>query len=242
MPASNLDRIIPPNNDELSSDRIYLPSTPWVAVQKNRSVVPKKTNLPLIMGLSPEKLTNTFRSISEMVADFRLQEGVADNFLQMQSSRARELAKQWEKVSKRPDGKSKWDTFCRLYIEAARLDGTAVPAPGFAISDQLRILFANDPAVDEIFGALMTGYSAPSTFGDYMRRMLGLRQKHVRTLYSTFNAAGQPLTGKVLIYDSGVDLNNDTGPGWALATGEYDFTATYDGSGRLAEAIAEEIA
>jgi hypothetical protein len=122
-----------------------------------------------------------------------------------------------------------------------KLDGTAIGGAGVALGDGLIVLNSNDFMPEEHFDATMSGHSTTNTFGDYIRRMLGIRQKHMRSVYSTFNGAGQPLTGIVLIYNTGVDLDNDTGPGWALATGRYDFTATYDGSGRLTEYKSKEI-
>jgi len=122
-----------------------------------------------------------------------------------------------------------------------KLDGKALDAPGVVVGDGLIILNANDHMPEEHFDSTMSGHNTVNTFGDYFRRMLGLRQKHTRSIYLTFNGAGQPLTGKVLIYATGVDLTNDTSP-WALATGEYDFSMTYDGSGRLTEYISKETA
>jgi len=76
------------------------------------------------------------------------------------------------------------------------------------------------------------------SLGDTLKRTLRLRQNNVRTVYSTFNASDQPLTGEVLIYDGSADLLSDTGPGWAGATGKYEFVATYDASNRLVSYVS----
>lgn len=88
---------------------------------------------------------------------------------------------------------------------------------------------------------LPMGSTTSNTLGDWLRRTLGLRQRHQRTVYSTFDASDRPTSGIVLIYASGADLDSDTGPSYSLATGRYDFTATYDSQGRLTEYKSKEI-
>ena len=78
----------------------------------------------------------------------------------------------------------------------------------------------------------MGAHDTLGTFGDNIRRMLGIRQQNNRIINTAWNANGLPTTGFVLVYDSAADLNADANP-WPLATGRYDFTATYDGAGRL---------
>ncbi|MBN2296527.1 MAG: hypothetical protein JXM70_29130, partial [Pirellulales bacterium] len=121
LPTDELKRVFPPHNDELTLPRIRIPSTPWVAVLNNPA---HNLNIqsPIIVGLVPDKLTKTLRSISEMISDFRTQDGVTSGFLEKQNSYANELAKQWKQVEKLPDGRAKWSSFCRLYVEAARLE------------------------------------------------------------------------------------------------------------------------
>lgn len=126
-----------------------------------------------------------------------------------------------------------------------RLDGSAIPAPGVAVGDELFVLHANDltgdEIADEVLDEPMSGHAVGGTLGDDMRRMLSLRQNNVRIVNATWSANGQPATGSIYIYDSAADLTTDTGPGWALATGRYDFTATYDGSGRLTDYISARV-
>lgn len=118
------------------------------------------------------------------------------------------------------------------YFDVLRLDGTAVPAPGFVAGDLLFVLHRNDPTVDEMMEEPMAAHDTDGTFGDGQRRMLGIRQQNTRIVNTAWNAGGLPTTGSVLIYDSSADLAADVDP-WPLATGRYNFTATYDGSGRL---------
>lgn len=118
------------------------------------------------------------------------------------------------------------------YIEITMLDGTSGMPDEIEINDELVILNANDPMVSEIMSEPMAAYGTDGTFGDWIRRMLSLRQQNVRVLWTTWNAAGVPTDGRVLIYDSKADLQADAGPGWALATGDYAIVQTFDGSGR----------
>ena len=113
-----------------------------------------------------------------------------------------------------------------------RMDGSAIPAPGIAASDLLFVLNANDPTADEILDEPMAAHNTLGTLGDNIRRTLSLRQENVRVINLTFHASGAPETGSLYIYDSAGALTGDSDP-WPAATGQYDFTATYDGSGRL---------
>lgn len=125
------------------------------------------------------------------------------------------------------------------YFDVLRLNGTAVPAPGFAVGDLLFVLQRNDPTVDEMLDEPMAAHDTDGTFGDHIRRMLGIRQQNTRIINTAWNAAGLPTTGSVYIYDSAADLGADADP-WPLATGRYNFTATYDGSGRLTSYVSSK--
>lgn len=85
---------------------------------------------------------------------------------------------------------------------------------------------------DAVWDESSSGHVLVGSFGDGARRTLGLRQSNNRVIYDTWNANGDPSHGLVYIYDSKADLEADVSP-WLLATGKYEFDATYDGSLRL---------
>ena len=119
------------------------------------------------------------------------------------------------------------------YIEITLLDGASGMPGTIAVNDELILFNANDPSISEFMSAPMSSYSTDGTFGDWIRRMLSLRQNNTRVVWSAWNASGVPTAGKVLIYDSKADLLADSDP-WPLATGEYAIVQTFDGSGRPA--------
>jgi len=115
-----------------------------------------------------------------------------------------------------------------LYFDIRLLDGTAISG-GTGIGDNLRILNVQDPSADEIMSEPMAAHTTDGTFGDYVRRMLSLRQHNVRVIYDTWNSANQPTHGYVYVYASKADLEADSAP-YPLATGKYEVDAAFNGS------------
>lgn len=99
---------------------------------------------------------------------------------------------------------------------------------------KMDVIYAEESAWDEE----IADHEAIDSLGDGLRRMLGLRQENSRIRNTAWNADGKPTTGLVLVYDNAADAAADTSPGWALASGKYAFTATYDASGRLVEYLS----
>ena len=125
------------------------------------------------------------------------------------------------------------------FVLALSADGTSPLPFATAVGDQL--VLSNLPpglTAEELMEHPMSTYASVGTFGNMTRRILGLRQENMRTVYTAWNTAGQPTDGYVLLYDSKADKNADAAP-WALATGRYDFDAAYDGSLRLTEYTSE---
>jgi hypothetical protein len=79
-------------------------------------------------------------------------------------------------------------------------------------------------------------HDTAGTMGNTAARILRLRQNNMRFVPTAWDSVTrQPTTGLVLSYDSKADLNADTGPAWALATGRYTVDATFDLNGQLTE-------
>jgi hypothetical protein len=83
---------------------------------------------------------------------------------------------------------------------------------------------------DKILDEPMAGHVAAGTLGDYMMRMLGLRQQNNRVKYTAWNAGGVPTAGVVYIYATKADMDSDTGATGAASTGSYTIAAAFDGS------------
>lgn len=114
-------------------------------------------------------------------------------------------------------------------------DGTALPT-AVAANDRLLVLQGSTSlTTTDLFTASMSAYETAGTFGNAINRILRLRQENLRVVNTAWASNNQPTAGYVLIYASSADLTTDTGPGWALAKGRYDFTATYNGSLQLTE-------
>ncbi len=76
--------------------------------------------------------------------------------------------------------------------------------------------------------------STAGTLGDRIRRLSARNLGNYREVATEWNVQGSPTAGTIYIYDSQDDLDDDEDP-WALSTGQYPFTATYDGQNRLTE-------
>lgn len=114
-----------------------------------------------------------------------------------------------------------------VHFVLALPDGSALPSAP-AANDRLIVLQDTRLAVGDIFTASMAGYETAGTFGNHINRILRLRQENMRVVYTAWADNNEPTAGYVLTYASSADLDGDTGPGWALAKGRHDFTATYN--------------
>lgn len=71
------------------------------------------------------------------------------------------------------------------------------------------------------------------TVYDALRRMVAIRQDNMNVLYDAWTADGKPTHGTVWIYNSKTAADADTVPDGTGSSGEYEWTATYDGSLRI---------
>jgi hypothetical protein len=121
-------------------------------------------------------------------------------------------------------------------LRVASVDPNWVIAPD--ATSAFKIVAQGEAAVDEaslvdaIWDEGIAGHATDGTFGDHMRRMLSLRQSNMRVVWDTYASNGQPSHGFAYIYNSKADLDADVTP-FPLATGKYEITAAYDGSGRV---------
>ena len=83
---------------------------------------------------------------------------------------------------------------------------------------------------DKILDEPMSGHTTAGTLGDYMIRMLSLRQQNNRVKYTAWNAAGVPTAGVVYIYASKTDMDNDAAGNGTGSIGSYTITAAFDAS------------
>lgn len=88
------------------------------------------------------------------------------------------------------------------------------------------------PWTSRMLDELVADHQVTASIGEAIHRTHAARHSNTRVVYTAWNAAGRPTTGYLLVYLSKASLNADSDP-WPLATGRYDFTLAYDGSGRL---------
>lgn len=96
-----------------------------------------------------------------------------------------------------------------------------------------------DPANEVLAESLRpTTAWAGGTIGEALLRMLSLRQENQNTVYTGWNAAGEPNAGTVWIYETQGDAAADTGgvgglPVGLASIGAYAFAVTFDGTLRI---------
>jgi len=76
----------------------------------------------------------------------------------------------------------------------------------------------------------MSAHTTGGTFGDGIRRILGLRQSNMRVVYTAWNAANVPTAGTVYIYDSKADADADVAGTGVGSTGSYAWSASFSGT------------
>ena len=124
-------------------------------------------------------------------------------------------------------------TFAPGAINAAAIATDAIDADAIAADAIDASALAADAIAEIADGVLdepMGGHTTGGTLGDFVRRMLGLRQQNNRVVYSAWNTAGVPTAATVYIYASKSDLDADTGGAGIGAIGSYTVAATFDSS------------
>tara|TARA_R110002126_G_scaffold50022_3_gene137860 strand:+ start:512 stop:1570 length:1059 start_codon:yes stop_codon:yes gene_type:complete len=191
----------------------------WTLMQANLHVGDYTTPLPMFVTATPGTTTKFYMAVSGPVtADSAQYAGSVAVFYDVST----DIQYPCRIVAIANDGAD--------YFSLTQLDGTALAAAP-ASGDFLIALARNEAptsadVVDGIFEASMAAYSTSGSFGDDFNRMLRLRQSNHRIINTAFDVSGQATVGYLLTYDSKADADADTDP-WALATGRYDFTASY---------------
>ncbi|KYK22697.1 hypothetical protein AYK24_00285 [Thermoplasmatales archaeon SG8-52-4] len=78
-----------------------------------------------------------------------------------------------------------------------------------------------------IWNAITTDHVTPGTFGDAIRRTLGLSKQNIRIINQVFDNAGRLVSSTIRIFENATDLENN-----ANYIAEYKMTATYDAQGK----------
>jgi hypothetical protein len=118
-------------------------------------------------------------------------------------------------------------------IDANAIGTDAIDADAIA-ADAIDASALAADAVAEIADAVldepMSGHTAVGSLGDFVTRMLALRQQNNRVVYTAWNSAGVPTTATVYIYATEADMTADAGGTGVGAIGSYAVSATFDSS------------
>ena len=80
---------------------------------------------------------------------------------------------------------------------------------------------------DAVWDVVITNHTTPATFGDAVRRTLGLSKNNLRILSQVYDEDGRLTASTIRIFENATDLENNINH-----IVEYLMTATYDASGR----------
>jgi len=81
-----------------------------------------------------------------------------------------------------------------------------------------------DMVADSVWDALASGHVSANSFGDVLRRVIGLGQENFRIKDQSYDGSGNLTSATVKLYGSATDCNNDQNE-----IAEYTITATYSG-------------
>ena len=74
-----------------------------------------------VLNLSPERMEEMLHRTRALIDDYRVADGKDDGLLGDEYAQCRQFETELAAIVKRPDEKPKWEDFCQLYFQAARL-------------------------------------------------------------------------------------------------------------------------
>jgi hypothetical protein len=90
----------------------------------------------------------------------------------------------------------------------------------------IEVITAADIA-DAVWSTAVVNYATPSTFGEAVRKTLGLSKNNLRIINQVYDGSGRLTSSTLRIFENATDLQNNTNH-----IAEYLMTATYDVYGK----------
>jgi hypothetical protein len=139
IPAVEAASSSPATFDELLLDQPVLdtPTTPWLARLSVVAGLERQTDL---LALSPERFRKMLDHAVELIDDYRTMDGVPRDFLRAERDEAARLRAEADRILAEPEGKPKWERFCRSYIAACRLEARVALANPLVNFDKLLVV------------------------------------------------------------------------------------------------------